>query len=178
LGVDEQAEYAGLDVALRRIPAEPESRLPTKLGNTLRAAESWPRDKYGLDTVVIWPRMWLVLSDDAREEITNARQQLDQSITVWVWGLLLSVWVALTWWALLAAVVVLAFAYWRAITAAEIYGDLVEAAFDLQRHELYSQLRFPAPTTSDKEVEVGEALTRYLWRGEGKITFTESEGDS
>src|SRR6266851_8155147 len=59
LGVAEQAEYVRLDVDLRRVPTDAASRLPTKLGNTLRAAELFPTAKYGLDTAIIWPRLWL-----------------------------------------------------------------------------------------------------------------------
>jgi hypothetical protein len=37
--------------------------LPTMLGNTLCAAEFRARSRYGLDVVVLWPRLYPLLSD-------------------------------------------------------------------------------------------------------------------
>jgi hypothetical protein len=44
-------------------PAELEVMLPTRLGNTLRAAESYPGDgeRWGLDAVFWWPRLYLII---------------------------------------------------------------------------------------------------------------------
>jgi len=44
-------------------PAESDRHMPTKLGNILRAAELRSKDKYGLDAVICWPRLWLLLPD-------------------------------------------------------------------------------------------------------------------
>jgi hypothetical protein len=169
----EEAELVRLDVKLRRAPALPNERLPTKLGNVLRAAEQWPRDKYGLDVAITWPRFWLVLGETAKNEISAARQRLDESVIIWIWGFLLLVWTSLSLWAVLAAALVLSFAYWRAVRLAEIYGDLLETAFDLYRIDLYKQLRLPAPYKTDDERASGEEVTAYLWRGQGSLTFTE-----
>lgn len=50
LSPKEGQEYIRLDRRLMRIPNSPALRMPTRLGNTLRAAELRPRDKYGLET--------------------------------------------------------------------------------------------------------------------------------
>ena len=57
-----------------------------RLGNTLRAAESWPTRKYGLDAVTVWPRLWLVLPDRASQELVAARASLDGSAAAAVSG--------------------------------------------------------------------------------------------
>jgi hypothetical protein len=167
----EQGKFVRCDLKLRRVPAVANERRATNLGDTLKAAESWPRDKYGLDTAVVWPRLWLVLSDGTKQDITTARGQLDQAVVVWIWGLLLVVWVIFTWWALLAAALVILYAYWRSVRVAETYGDLVEAAFDLYRNDLYKQLRVKLPTGSTSETDTGTRVTAFLWRGEGAITW-------
>jgi hypothetical protein len=52
---------------------------------------------------------------------------------------------------------------------AEVFGDLVEAAYDLHRTALYAQLRWPLPTNPKEERDQGELLTSYLWRGSHAI---------
>jgi hypothetical protein len=163
---EEGAEFAALDRRLRRIPSSPTSRMPTRLGDILRAAESWPGDKYGLDAVKCWPRLWLLLPDTARTELVGARGALDAAAGVWLWGLLFMVWGVWAWWAIIAGLVVAVAAYyvWM-LAAAAAYGDLLEASFDVYRPELYEALRWPLPSSPAEEREQGEALTSYLWRG-------------
>lgn len=147
--------------------------MPTRLGNVLRAAERWPRDKYGLDALIVWPRLWLLLQQTTRKEIIDARARLDQAVIGLTWGVLIVGWEALAWWPVLVAAAVAAFLYRRAVVAAERYGDLVEVAFDLERTELYRRLRIPLPTESENEPSEGVALTQYLWRGLGSFSFDE-----
>ena len=52
---------------------------PTYLGNALRAGESAVYYKYGLDVVVCWPRLWLLLPSSTQEELNKSRQKLDSS---------------------------------------------------------------------------------------------------
>jgi hypothetical protein len=57
---------------------------------------------------------------------------------------------------------------------AEVYADLVEAAFDLYRGALYVQLRWPQPDNPRDERAKGRRLTTYLMRGldDESPTFT------
>lgn len=165
LSASEHAEFTSLDIFLRRAPAEPAARMPTRLGNVLRAGETWPRDKYGLDASICWPRLWLALSEDVKGELAEERRHLDRAVVVFIWGGLLLVWVFLTWWALLAAGAVCAFAYWWAVRRAEAFADLVEATFDLYRGKLYDALRLPKPGKPSEEPASGKAVTAFLWRG-------------
>jgi hypothetical protein len=47
--------FARLDSRRRRRPSDPNRLLPTQIGSILRAAETRPADRYGLDAVVVWP---------------------------------------------------------------------------------------------------------------------------
>ena len=51
------------------------------------------------------------------------------------------------------------------LTTAMVYGDVIEAAFDLHRWKLYEALRWPTPTTPADERATGAKLTQYIWRG-------------
>jgi hypothetical protein len=48
---EQLASFVRLDQARRRRPNNPNGYMPTRVGNVLRAAETWPADKYGLDAV-------------------------------------------------------------------------------------------------------------------------------
>jgi hypothetical protein len=165
LTAGETLEFARLDARLRRVPASPGLRMPSRFGDVLRSGETWPREKYGLDAVVCWPRLWLVLPEQARTDLANARGELDHSVAIAMWGALIVGWTPLTLWALPAAAVVASFAYLRSIRAAEVFADLVEAAFDVFRDSLYTHVGRPVPAREDERRE-GESLTAYLWRGE------------
>ncbi|MEV1005619.1 hypothetical protein [Nonomuraea sp. NPDC050202] len=120
--------------------------LPTALGNILRAGELRPLRRYGLDVLIAWPRLWLVLPETARQEISGARTRLDVVGRTMVWALAAGVWSVFVWWAVPVAVLLAISAYRGGVLpAARVYSDLVEAAFDLYRWELYKALRLPMP---------------------------------
>jgi hypothetical protein len=160
------AEYAGLDTRLRRVPTDPADRMPTRVGNILRAAERWPFHKYGLDPVKCWTALWLALPQEARTELGEARGRLDGAVAALAWALLACVWVVWAWWALPAGLVAAAAVHrgW-VVSSAEAYGALLESTFDVHRWRLYEALRLEPPSSAADERAHGEALTDYLWRG-------------
>jgi hypothetical protein len=164
---DAQAAYTALDARLRRVPALPERRMPTGLGDILRAAESWPTDKYGLDAPKCWPRLWLVLPETTRKPLEDARASLDEGAAAWLWGLLFLVWTPWAWWAAVVGVAVPVGAYLWIVACARTYGDLVESAFDVHRAALYQAVGYQAPDDPALELEAGRALSAYLWHGTG-----------
>jgi len=160
----ERAEYARLDAERTRLPADPAHLMPTRVGNLLRAAEEYPQVRYGLAAGVCWPRLWLLLPKEVREELGSARGRLDEAARLFAWGLLFVVWGVWAWWAVLVGVVVALLAYRGMVTAALIYGELVRAAFDLYRFALYEALKWPLPERAE-EAAAGRRLTEYLHRG-------------
>src|SRR5215467_9597166 len=88
----EVLEYVGLDERRRRVPGRAQLRMPTRLGNVLRAAESRPGSSYGLQAVVCWPRLWLLLPDAAKREVGTARRRLDAAAQWCLWGVLFTIW--------------------------------------------------------------------------------------
>jgi hypothetical protein len=165
LDAQELAELVRIDRLLHRIPLLRQQRMPTRLGNVLRSAESRPVRKYGLDAAVCWPQLWLLLPEATRAEIGAARSRLDRAAAGVVWGTLLLVWTVWTWWAPTAAAIVVVVCYQATLRAATGYADLVEAAWDLHRSALYGALRWPLPATPAAEYEAGRAVTSYLLRG-------------
>ena len=82
---------------LRRFPDEQQYFMPTRLGNLLKAAELRPLSKYGLDSVICWPRIWLLLPESAKTELVNARADLDTGARIWSWSILFLVWIIWAW---------------------------------------------------------------------------------
>lgn len=154
-----------LAVRLHALPPE-EQMMPTALGNLLRAVEVRPGRRYGLDAVITWPRLWLLLPDTTREELAASRGRLDTAGRGVLWALATIVWGALVWWIAPVAVAV-AVAVYRGgvLPAASVHGDLVEAAYDVHRSALYEALRLPLPDGPAGEPAAGHALTAYLWEG-------------
>jgi len=157
-----------LDMQLRQVPSQRSRQMPLTLGNILRAAEMRPGDKYGLDAVVCWPRLWMILPEGVKAEIQQARSDLNAAARVWLWSLLFCTWFLLfpsSWWILPLSFGAMWFAHHWMLMAARTYGDLLEAAFDLHRFKLYASLHWPLPQTPEEEHHSGALLTQYLWRG-------------
>jgi len=184
LTAEEEYDLRYLDWKLHYVPDTKEELMPTKLGNTLRAAELNSADNYGLDAIVCWRRLWLLLPEDVKKELTDARADLDMGVRVFIWGGLFLIWLiwAPAWWIFLIllalSISAVTFSYFfMMIGAAEIYGSLLESTFDLYRSSLYKSLRWPSPSKPSEEKSSGESLTAYLWRGlsDDDQVFTEAE---
>lgn len=162
---EQLAERARLERRHRRVPARRVQRMPTRLGNVLRASESRVGARYGLDAVVCWPRLWLLLPDTARRETAAAQTSVLLTVQVCVGGLLFTVWTVWAWWALPVGVLVAAAAYARMLPAASALGDVVESCFDLHRRLLYEAVHWPLPANPRDERAAGRRLTVYLYAG-------------
>jgi hypothetical protein len=153
-----------LDHILRRCPTR-DRLLPTRLGNILCAAETRPIGKYGLDAVICWPRIWLLLPDHNRADIASARASMDDGVRLVLWGMLSLIWAIWVWWLIPIAIIIVFISYRITLAAAGDFSDLMEAAFDTRRSLLYEALGWPMPKTPAEERASGEALTKYLLRG-------------
>jgi hypothetical protein len=157
-------------------PADLADVLPTKFGNTLRAAESYAGDgeRSGLDAVFWWPRLYLVIPDSARQQVDEARASMDQIVVLsllsvtfaavtigfGIAGLRLTVWVSCA----VGALVLSWLAYRAAVASAALFGDLVRSCFDLFRNDLLTHLGWPIPKTLPDERALWNALGQQLYR--------------
>lgn len=77
--------YGETSVEARRFPIDAETgkfeaRFPTRLGNLLAAFEEYSLRVYGMDTPFYWPRIWVKLDKDLREEIDNMQALADSAL--------------------------------------------------------------------------------------------------
>ncbi|MDO3333864.1 hypothetical protein [Mycobacteroides abscessus] len=173
-----------------QFPTQPDDFLPTRLGNTLLAAENHSRERYGIDSVVFWPRQYMALPGDIRALVDDARRTLDQLVVIASLAVLACLAalslpiVSLAWksvsappvvWLPLAAggLLVALLSYQSAVAAAAVFGDAVRSVFDLYRTELLIKLGVASPHTRAIERQTWEALGQLIYRG-----GTTAEGDA
>jgi hypothetical protein len=169
---DEEIEFKRLDRQLHDLPPE-EQMMPTRLGNILRSAELYPLVHYGLDSVVVWSRLYPILPDGFRRQIDDSRNALDAAVRLYFLAFLFSIiWAVeaalLYSWLLIIITLSGLFIAWliwySALGAAAVYGELIRSVFDLHRFDLYRALRLPMPANTEKERRLGEQITLFLWR--------------
>lgn len=166
----------------RRFPASEATVLPTEFGNAIRAFETHPRPRYGLDGIAVWPRISTMLSDGERTDLEEATTDLafwvNALTVIALGGVLLCV--ERLWhrpggpiMTLLVELGVVAFtvlaswwAYRQAISAAARWGDPVRAAFDVHRFQLFDSLGIRRPASHAEDVIAGDAANRMLWFAE------------
>lgn len=155
-----------------RIDAYPRSSrnmMPTKLGNVLRASETYGREQYGLDIALLWPQVVGVSPTPAVGAVEASRSALDFFIGICVLGptfAICSLAVAIhsgEWWALLGlcGMAVAWLSYEGAVAAAHEYGSALRGLAELARKPLADALMVEIPSTIEEERKLWEAISDY-----------------
>jgi hypothetical protein len=179
-GKDDEAERAE-DKLERRFPVWPRKLTasdvaPTRLGNVLLSAETYSLDRYGVDSVRTWPRLYHLLPKELVESMAQARASMEfllaMAFLAAFYAPTASIYLIVTaaspiWWivTLSVASVISIATYAAALWPAAVYGDHVRAAFDLHRTELLTAAGMPLPATPAEERRTWEILTSFLERG-------------
>jgi hypothetical protein len=182
--------------AVKWMPSRQSDVLPTRFGNAIRAFEVYPRDNYGADAIVIWPRLICVMPKAFSEQIRDARSQIDFLINCcffstvvaalgiaraiysanWhnldlhsLGGTLAFIFSVETLWLLWAAGGVIAtYLFYRWAWAGVLeWGDLVKSAFDCYLPALAGQLGFELPTTEAERRDFWTSFSQQLIYGRG-----------
>lgn len=161
-----------------RYPPEtqPEHVMPTRLGNVLKSAERHPRLRYGLDAVLVWPRLHPLLPDRVVAGLAAARAGLESRLVMTTLFALFAAHsgTALlvarqSWWLFAVCFGGGALAAWisyaTAVSAAVGYAEQVKVAFDIYRLDLLRQLDGTEPGTAARERRRWQELSLLWWRG-------------
>jgi hypothetical protein len=140
------------------LPDDEEYVLPTRLGNVIRCFERYTRLAYGIESIVLWPRLIAKIDSGFAAAIDNAKRSFDFMLNCSFLSALTGLFVVgvgLTRQAPVlsqaslpclwrAAVFFLAsWAFYKAsIGRAQAWGDTVRAAFDLYRLDLLKGLGY------------------------------------
>ncbi|WP_216893437.1 hypothetical protein [Nocardia alni] len=127
-----------------RICLAPPQR-PTWIGDRVAATATRIDNQYGIDLSSTWPRLWPLLPETMRADITAARIAFDRTTVLAGWGLLYTLVGAWTgWWpALLAGLGTYTAAWYQARSTIASLSDLVETATDLYATTLAEALGIP-----------------------------------
>jgi hypothetical protein len=161
----------------REFPLSIGDLMPTRFGNAVLAFETHAMKRWGLDSIAVWPRIDMLLSDREGEQQANARSEaaffVNGSVLAGTAGLILIgnqiADCSLSGWALLLYVIpfliAALMARWAA-GAAIRWGSSVRSAIDLHRFELYEKLgvRLPRNFTDERE-NVAEQVNQALVYG-------------
>ena len=174
--------------------------LPTRFGNTLKAAENYPGERYGFDGVQMWPRLVHVIPQDYKESIDSVRNELSFLANMSI----LSVFFAFLCLAAFfytmftiegagsspsvyfdflekgapyllltgAALLVARFFYNASIFSVGSFGLMIRSSFDLFRLDLLKQLGLKRPLDSIDEFEKWEMLNELIVLGGHSLSFT------
>jgi hypothetical protein len=150
-------------------PDEEDDVMPTRLGNVLRRYERLAGCQYGLDAVEVLPLVALVAHKERVEYLSDQRESLDLSVRMCATSLLAAaIAMAALWrhgpWFLLALLPYgIAYVSYRgAVVVAHEYGSAMSTIIDLDRFELYKQLRMPLPESTRTEQEMNARLLELL----------------
>ncbi|MFE1259939.1 hypothetical protein ACFW5X_05385 [Streptomyces albogriseolus] len=156
--------HAGRAADRRRRTPRPTG--PTRIGDTFLGVASRVERRYGLELERAWPRLWALLPEAPRADVSGARQAYDAAARLAGWALLYTA-LAVVWWPGAAiGTSVLATAVVRARDAAELLATTVESAVDLHLTDLAERLGVRADEDASALAR-GRAIARHLAERDG-----------
>jgi hypothetical protein len=174
-----QASMLADDRAFARLysdyPLRTSRVMPTRLGNILRAAEDHAVERYDLNSVIVWPRLYVLLPDQFVAAVAAAKTPLDLMSAIGalaaafaVTGTVIAA-VLLPWYAALACFAGAALIGWLgylgAVHAARPYAQLIKAAFDVHRGLLLDAMQWTRPHSYDAEREQWKQISHLWYQG-------------
>jgi hypothetical protein len=167
LDAEETLEFVALDRDRGRYPRDKHLLMPTRLGNVMRASETYAQRRYGLAAALLWPRMWLHVDDDVREQIRQAQALLMGRVRVVLLASAFNFFSLWAWWVPVVGLSSMLLAYRSLLDAAVPFGHLQRAVFDLHHRSLVSEITGRQPEGEHPMARAtGEAVTMFLRRGE------------
>lgn len=163
---------------VQRLPRRVSVVKPTALGNAFAVIEEYPYERYGMDGVLFWPRLYPLLDESYAKTLANVKMILDLllnlSLLALIFGLeaiVIGVVQIRPDWMLIGvgvgAWVLSYFCYQGGVNAVYSMGDTVALCFDYFRGRVLEQFGLPQPDDLEAEQAVWLQLGQFLRRGEG-----------
>jgi hypothetical protein len=165
-------------------PYDDEEVLPTRLGNVLRASEIYPVERYNLEALVVWPRLYNVLPQEFIHELEEVNNRfmflIHSSLLIYVLGIMglfaggsgyylnifaeAFVLIPPNWYLTIGlALLICGYVIYRiAVDAAQDVTMQIRAGFDLYRFDLLRKLNQPIPITLTDEKKQWRKLSEFF----------------
>lgn len=181
-------------------PQDPSDILPTRFGNTLKAAENYTGERYGFDGVHFWPRLVHVIPTEYKSNIDAVRNELSFLVNMSILSAIFSLfclfavfycmWItnvvpsdstiflgflkkALPYFIALAVGLISSVIFYNAsLFSVSSFGLMIRSSFDLFRLDLLKKLGLERPKDSAKEYDTWHALNELIILGSHSLTFT------
>jgi hypothetical protein len=180
----------------RTFPSRPDLVMPTQLGNALRAYEEYTGLNFGIDGILVWPRLLEVASERFLNLHTDNNNKLTfvlnsallswlasglsfVSFILYALGGIGSMWYAVGYCAVFVLGLIGGWGFYRtALPLAEEQGYLFRAGFDLFRFKLLEALRISElPQRPEDESAIWSSLQEYWWAGQ-RLVDLETDYDT
>jgi hypothetical protein len=148
---------------------------PTALGNAIAAFEEYPKTRYGIDAVFLWPRLVPILSEEkyaifVEKEKAGLDFLLNLSLLMGIFAIeclvLTFIGVKLTPLLPTTALGGAYLLYRGSIQAASNWGETVKAAFDSYRHHLALRLSMEPFQNFSEEFARWRAISEFIIKDE------------
>ncbi|MFE6554114.1 hypothetical protein ACFVHS_37830 [Streptomyces sp. NPDC057746] len=139
----------------------------TWMGDRIHAVESIAYHRYGLDLTYGWSRLWLVLPDATRTELTAAHSAFAAAVATGTWAVPYAL-LAVVWWPAMLVAAGIGLTGWaRARAAVADFTTLTEAAVDLHGRTLAAALGVgdTPQETGPLTISEGERITDLVRKG-------------
>lgn len=174
------AQYDALAFMLNtELPGDEEDILPTRLGNAIRSFELYSTSAYGIDAIVLWPRLVAKIDSGFASTIDEAKASFDFMLNcsflsaltaLSIVGIGLSRPTPLAWqneapwvWRTVFFGLIAIVFYEFSIGRAKAWGDQVKAAFDLYRLPLLDALGYKQkPISYFEEIAIWSKISAQL----------------
>jgi len=163
---------------VQRLPRRVAKVKPTLLGNAFAVAEEYPYERYGIDSVLFWPRLRPLVDEAHATTLVNTKMILDlllhTSLLALVFGLESAIIGAAGGpidWALIGvgmgAWLISYLCYQGAVSTVYSLGNTIAVCFDYFRGRVLEKYGIARPTDIHAEQHVWLQLGQFLRRGEG-----------
>lgn len=151
--------------------------LPTSLGNTIAAFEDYSWTRYGIDAVVLWPRLLPTLTKEKYAAyVEREKAGLDFALNLCFLLVLLGLemvyvgllfgWECVDWVIAIGSVMLFAYGlYGVAVVSAYNWGTTVRVAFDLYRYRLLRALYGRPPHNFSTERRMWQWVSQFVREG-------------
>lgn len=193
------AYYAAAAVYDQSYPQSLDDILPTRFGNTLKAAENYSGERYGLDSVNFFPRLVQVIPIDYRASIDATRNELSFLVNMSILSITFSMLCVLAFFYTMATVNIgtgdpamyglfvneaaryliaaalgflsCGFFYNASIFSVGSFGLMIRACFDLFRLDLLKKLGLERPHDYGEEFNAWFNLNELIVLGGHSVYF-------